>query len=49
MAYCTRCGTWAALDPAAMCGTCRDNWQPAGDRPGDLGCHAQPQPLGDGP
>jgi hypothetical protein len=43
MGYCHRCGTYAALDQAAMCGTCRRGWQPA-ERPGDLGYHAQPQP-----
>ena len=37
MGYCDRCGTWAALDGAAMCRACRDSWRPAGDRPGDLG------------
>jgi hypothetical protein len=37
MAYCDRCGTWAALDPAAMCGTCRRDWRPSGPVPADLG------------
>ncbi len=46
MGYCNRCGTWAALDAAAMCRACRDGWRPAGSRPGDLGCHGQPQTLG---
>jgi hypothetical protein len=46
MGYCHRCGVFADLDAAAMCGTCRDGWRPAGDRPGDLGYHGQPQPLG---
>ena len=47
MAYCHDCGAYAALDDAAMCTACRANWQPTGSKPGDLGCHAQPQPLGD--
>ena len=42
MGYCHRCGTYADLDLAAMCDNCRDNWRPAGDRPRDLGYHAQP-------
>ena len=47
MGYCCRCGAYAVLDQAAMCGTCRAAWQPASDRPGDLGCRAQePQPSG---
>ena len=46
MAYCCRCGVYAALDDDKMCDTCRASWQPAGSKPGDLGCHAQPQPLG---
>jgi hypothetical protein len=46
MAYCCRCGVYAALDDAKMCDTCRRDWRPAGDRPRDLGYHAQPQPLG---
>jgi len=38
MAYCNRCGVFAALDPdTKMCGRCRRDWRPAGDRPGDLG------------
>jgi hypothetical protein len=41
MGYCHRCGTWASLDDDAMCGTCRDTWQPAGGTPGDLGCRRQ--------
>ena len=45
MGYCWTCG-WhtdamtapADLDPdSRMCRWCRDNWRPAGDRPGDLG------------
>jgi hypothetical protein len=47
MAYCHTCGTYADLDDAKMCGTCRASWQPAGPAPADLGCRAQPQPLGD--
>jgi hypothetical protein len=47
MAYCDRCGVYAALDDAAMCDRCRRDWQPAGPAPADLGCRAQPQPLGD--
>ena len=47
MAYCHDCGAYAALDDAAMCGACRASWRPAGDRPGDLGSRAQPQPLAD--
>jgi hypothetical protein len=56
MGYCWTCG-WhtdamtppADLDPdTRMCRWCRDNWQPAGDRPRDLGYHGQPQPLGVG-
>jgi hypothetical protein len=43
MGYCHRCGTYAALGQAGMCGTCRDGWQPAAARPGDLGYRAQPQ------
>jgi hypothetical protein len=39
MGYCNRCGAYAALDQAAMCGTCRRGWQPT-ERPGDLGYHA---------
>jgi hypothetical protein len=46
MAYCCRCGHWADLDDAKMCGTCRASWQPAGPVPADLGCRAQPQPSG---
>ena len=42
MAYCTRCGTYADLGPAAMCGPCRDRWQPAADRAADLGYRTQP-------
>jgi hypothetical protein len=54
MGYCWTCG-WhtdamtapADLDPdTRMCRWCRDNWRPAGSRPGDLGCH--PQPLVEG-
>jgi hypothetical protein len=48
MAYCCRCGVFAALDDATMCARCRDNWRPAGPVPADLGCHGQPQPLGAG-
>ena len=34
------------IDPdTKMCRWCRDNWRPAGGRPGDLGYHGQPQPL----
>jgi hypothetical protein len=47
MAYCTCCGTYADLDPADMCARCRHAWQPARNRPGDLGYRAQPQPPGD--
>ena len=47
MGYCHRCGVFAALDDAKMCGTCRDGWRPAGPVPADLGTRAQPQPLGD--
>jgi hypothetical protein len=47
MGYCHRCGVFAALDQAVMCGACRASWQPSGSRPGDLGFHGQPQPLGD--
>lgn len=43
MAYCNRCGTWAELDPAAMCGPCRRDWQPAAPAPADLGYRTQPQ------
>jgi hypothetical protein len=47
MGYCDRCGTYADLDAAAMCGTCRDGWQPSAPAAADLGCHGQqPQPLG---
>ena len=45
MAYCHDCGAYAALDDAAMCARCRASWLPAGSKPGDLGCHAQPQLL----
>jgi NMD protein affecting ribosome stability and mRNA decay len=37
MAYCCRCGVYADLDDAKMCGTCRDGWQPTGSKPDDLG------------
>ena len=37
MAYCDRCGTYADLDPAAMCAACRASWRPAGSKPDDLG------------
>jgi hypothetical protein len=43
MAYCTCCGTYAELTPAAMCAGCRDRWQPARDKAADLGYRAQPQ------
>lgn len=46
MAYCCRCGAYAELGDAALCGPCRQAWQPAAARPGDLGYRAQPQPLG---
>jgi hypothetical protein len=47
MGYCHSCGTYVNLTAAAMCAACRDSWLPAvAARPGDLGCHAQPQPLG---
>ena len=49
MGYCNRCGTYAGLDPAAMCAACRHDWQPAGARPGDLGYHQQPQSAGGTP
>jgi len=42
MGYCFTCGWWyeADLDPRTkMCRWCRDNWRPAGGRPGDLGYH----------
>ena len=45
MGYCCRCGVYADLDDAKMCGTCRRDWRPAGDRPRDLGARGQPQPL----
>jgi hypothetical protein len=39
----------AGLDSdTRMCRWCRDNWQPSGDRPGDLGYHRQPQPAAPG-
>jgi hypothetical protein len=37
MAYCHYCGTWAALDAAAMCGACRHAWQPSAPAQPDLG------------
>jgi len=43
MGYCFTCGWWyeADLDPRTkMCRWCRDNWRPAGSRPGDLGTRA---------
>jgi hypothetical protein len=49
--YCWTCG-WneadleGTLDPrTAMCRWCRDHYRPARPPPGDLGYHAQPQPL----
>lgn len=47
MGYCDRCGAYAALDHADMCGTCRRDWQPSATRSGDLGYRAQPQQLAD--
>jgi hypothetical protein len=44
MGYCDRCGTYADLDQAAMCGTCRAAWRPSAPAAADLGCHGQPQP-----
>jgi hypothetical protein len=49
MAYCHRCGTYAALDDDKTCTTCRLGWRPAGPVPADLGTRAQPQRLSDGP
>jgi hypothetical protein len=46
MAYCHRCGTYAALDDDKTCAACRRDWRPATVAP-DLGCRGQPQPLGD--
>jgi hypothetical protein len=46
MAYCCRCGVYAALDDDKTCAVCRLSWRPAAVAP-DLGCHGQPQPLGD--
>jgi hypothetical protein len=46
MGYCCRCGVYAALNDAKMCGTCRDNWQPSGPAPADLGHRRQPPPSG---
>jgi hypothetical protein len=43
MAYCDRCGNWAALDDAAMCDACRRDWRPASLAAADLGYHGQPQ------
>jgi hypothetical protein len=48
MAYCDRCGTWAALDDAAMCDACRRDWRPASLATADLGYHAHPQPSVEG-
>lgn len=45
--YCDRCGTYADLDQAAMCGTCRAAWRPSAPAAADLGCHGQPQPAGE--
>ena len=49
MAYCCRCGVYAALDDDKTCTACRLGWRPSGPVPADLGCHKQPQPLGNGP
>ena len=46
MAYCCRCGVYAALDDDKTCTACRLGWRPAGPVPADLGSRAQPQPLG---
>ena len=40
MAYCDRCGTYADLDPAAMCAACRAAWRPSAPAPADLGTRA---------
>jgi hypothetical protein len=46
MGYCDRCGTYADLDAAAMCGTCRAAWRPSAPAAADLGTRRQqPQPL----
>jgi hypothetical protein len=37
MGYCDRCGVYADLDQAAMCGTCRAAWRPSAPAGADLG------------
>lgn len=49
MAYCDRCGTYAALDDAAMCRACRAAWRPSAPAPADLGArnpHASARSAG---
>jgi hypothetical protein len=42
--YCDRCGTYADLDAAAMCGTCRAAWQPSAPAAADLGTRGPRHP-----